>query len=364
MIIMEKEQNTIGLSRDFIIHPGETLAEVLEDREMSQKELAIRTGVTEKHISTVINGQKNISSSFAKKLEYALGIETGFWMNLQANYERELLEFEELNNISEQEMGILKNLKEVLAKWTEFGWIEKDANPASTVLDVRKLFGISNLLDTPKMKYAAAFRVQSKNTNIDPYVLFAWQRMCELLTENIDVAEVVDLELLRTKIPEIKQVMFLRANQIQRKLTSIFAECGIAFRIVPNFKGAPVQGFIKTTEDGALILCMTLRQKFADIFWFTLFHEISHILNGDTKNDFVDFDSVSGENEAKADRMAGEFLIDSTAYKKFILDKKYISSRGIDEFAEEQNVRDYIIQGRLMKEEIIPWKARPRYEWA
>ena len=101
---MEKERNTIGLSRDFIIHPGETLAEVLEDREMSQKELAIRTGMTEKHISTVIDGQKNIFSSFAKKLEYALAIETEFWMNLQANYERELLEFEELNNMSEQEV--------------------------------------------------------------------------------------------------------------------------------------------------------------------------------------------------------------------------------------------------------------------
>ena len=35
-----------GLSREFIIHPGETLKEVLEDREMSQKELALRTGVT------------------------------------------------------------------------------------------------------------------------------------------------------------------------------------------------------------------------------------------------------------------------------------------------------------------------------
>lgn len=361
---MEKEQNTIGLSRDFIIHPGETLAEVLEDREMSQKELAIRTGMTEKHISTVIHGQKNISSSFAKKLEYALGIETEFWMNLQANYERELLEFEELNNISEQEISILKNLKEVLAKWTEFGWLEEDANPASTVLDIRKLFGISNLRDTPKMKYAAAFRAQSKNTNVDPYVLFAWQRMCELLTDNIDVAEEVDLDMLRKRIPEIKQVMFMRGNQIQRKLTSIFAECGIAFRIVPNFKGAPVQGFIKTTEDGALILCMTLRQKFADIFWFTLFHEISHILNGDTKNDFVDFDSVSGESEARADKMAREFLLDTSAYKKFLRDKKYASSKAIEEFAEQQKVRDYIVQGRLMKEEIIPWKARPRYEWA
>ncbi len=361
---MEKEQNTIGLSRDFIIHPGETLAEVLEDREMTQKELAIRTGMTEKHISTVIRGQKNISSSFAKKLEYALGIETIFWMNLQTNYERELLEFEELNNISEEEIGVLKNLKEVLSSWADFGWIEKDGNPASTVLDVRKLFGISNLLDTKKMKYAAAFRVQNKSTNIDPYVLFAWQRMCEILTENIDVAKEVDLDKLRSKIPEIKQVMFMRANQIQRKLTNIFAECGIAFRIVPNFKGAPVQGFIKKTEDGVLILCMTLRQKFADIFWFTLFHEIAHILNGDTKDVFVDFDSVSSENEEKADRMAREFLIESTAYKQFVGEKKYLTARGIDGFAEQQKVRDYIVQGRLMKEEIIPWKARPRYEWA
>lgn len=86
---MEKEQNTIGLSSDFIIHPGETLVEVLKDRKMSQKELAIKTGVSEKYISAVISGQQNISSSFANKLEYALGIEKEFWMNLQANYERE-----------------------------------------------------------------------------------------------------------------------------------------------------------------------------------------------------------------------------------------------------------------------------------
>ena len=96
---MVKVQNTIGLSRDLIIHPGDTLAEVIEDRDMSQRELAVRTGMTEKHISTVISGQKNISPAFAKKLEYALGIESSFWMNLQFNYDRELLAFEEVNNI-------------------------------------------------------------------------------------------------------------------------------------------------------------------------------------------------------------------------------------------------------------------------
>lgn len=55
---MAKEKNLVGLSRDYIIHPGETLAEVIEDREMTQRELAVRTGMTEKHISTVIHGQK------------------------------------------------------------------------------------------------------------------------------------------------------------------------------------------------------------------------------------------------------------------------------------------------------------------
>ena len=41
---MAKEKNLVGLSRDYIIHPGETLAEVIEDREMTQRELAVRTG--------------------------------------------------------------------------------------------------------------------------------------------------------------------------------------------------------------------------------------------------------------------------------------------------------------------------------
>ena len=52
------------------------------------------------------------------------------------------------------------------------------------------------------------------------------------------------------------------------------------------------------------------------------------------------------------------------AYKKFVAAEGYKRASEIERFANSQNVRDYIVQGRLMKEEIIPWKARPRYEWA
>ena len=86
----------IGLSRDLIIHPGETLKEVLEGREMSQRELALRTGVTETHISYLVNGQKGISVSFSRKLGHVLNIDASFWINLQSNYDKEMAGFKEL----------------------------------------------------------------------------------------------------------------------------------------------------------------------------------------------------------------------------------------------------------------------------
>ena len=361
MIIMAKE--TIGLSRELIIHPGETLAEAIEDREMSQHELAVRTGMTDKHISTVIIGQKNISPSFAKKLEYALGINASFWMNLQNNYDQELLEFEELNNIRDEELSIVKKLKNVTDVYTSIGFLQAGSKPVELVLDYRKLFGISNLSDIPKISYFAAYRAQIRNTNIDPYVLYAWQRMCELLTLNTPVDQ-VDIKMLKERIPEIKNTMFMRPNQIPDKLSDIFSQCGIAFKIVPCFTGAPVQGFIKKTGNGPIILCITLRQKFADIFWFTLFHEIAHIINGDTKRQFIDMDSLSGTTERKADMFARDSLINSVEYDAFVAAKGYERRIEIQRFAQSQNVKDFVVLGRLMNDKYIPWGDRPRYDWA
>lgn len=78
------------------------------------------------------------------------------------------------------------------------------------------------------------------------------------------------------------------------------------------------KGFIKHTERGQLILCMTIRQSRVDIFWFTLFHEIAHVLNDDADERFVDFSSIKTEIEARADEFARDTLLDKNAYKKFL----------------------------------------------
>lgn len=58
--------------------------------------------------------------------------------------------------------------------------------------------------------------------------------MCELLTKNIEIADEVDTEKLREMIPDIKQVMFMRANQIQKKLTAIFLNVELLLELFPT----------------------------------------------------------------------------------------------------------------------------------
>ena len=356
---MVKVKKTIGLSPDLIIHPGETLAEILEDREMSQKELAVRTGMTEKHISTVVKGQKNVSIAFAKKLEYALGIDASFWINLQANYDRELLEFEEVNNITEEELIILKPLKQVVDYMVSIKWLEENINEAEKILCLRKILAVSNLTAIPKITYNAAYRAQvATNINVDTYVLYAWQRICELVTKRISVSDELDISLLKKSIPNIKKLMFEDINIVQDRLEDIFAKCGIAFKIVKHFKGAPVQGFIKKTDDENLILCMTIRQNRADIFWFTLFHEIGHIMNGDYG---ISFEKETGDQEDAADKYAQDTLIIPDKYEEFVKRNEF-NINAIRRFAEQIDRDPGIVLGRLKKDGLVDysdWKLKP-----
>lgn len=345
-----------GLSREMIIHPGETLKELLEDRNMTQQELALRTDASPKHISTVLSGEKSISISFAKKLEYALNIEAEFWINLQNAYDKEILEFDELNSISKEEISILKQLKTVFEYLINNALIPAYSITEQKILELRKFLNVSNLTVIPTLVSTGAFRAQTR-VSVDEYTLFGWQKICEVLCSRINVHE-TDFSEQKKKIlalvPSIKEMMFEPQDIFVPKLVSMFSENGIAFCIAPSFKGAPVQGYIKHFSDSKTILAMTFRQKKADIFWFTLFHEIGHLLNGDGKTKFIDFESVESTQEKKADEFAENKLINKVAYQSFVK-KSDFSISSIKQFAKSQNILPCIVIGRLQKEKHLKW---------
>lgn len=362
--MVQAKRTTNGLSSEFIIHPGETLKEILEERNISQNILAILTGVSPKHVSNILSSKADISVSYAKKLEYVLGIEAQFWINLQSNYDREVFEYEEANSIKKEELVLIKHFKEAIKDYISYGLINENDPEYIIVLKLRSILGVSNLCNISKISLAAAYRIDSKSIN--KFVLLSWQKMCEIKNKDIEIKNELNIELLKNSIDDIKETMFLEPNEMKKKLKKIFSKCGIIFDIVKNYTGAPVQGYIKELYGNKLLLCMTLRMKYIDVFWFTLMHEIAHILNGDTKNTFIDFDDRNNENEKKADSFAKEALIDPKLYDEFLYENNY-SIQSINVFSNRCKIDSSIVVGRLLKEDKIDYKDynvfRKKYEW-
>ena len=72
------------------IHPGEHLAEQLEELQMSAAELSRQLKVPTNRITEVLNGQRCITGDTALRLGHFFGTSAEFWMNLQKLYELRL----------------------------------------------------------------------------------------------------------------------------------------------------------------------------------------------------------------------------------------------------------------------------------
>ena len=355
-----------GISRELLIHPGETIADVLTEREMTQADLAILTGVSPAYINQVIKGKKGISARFALALEYAFGVPMSFWINLQANYDAERLELEKENTVTDKELEIVSQLKEVVAYLGKQGKIKVSVAKKMIVLSLREILKVRDLENLRSLAVNGSFRMSSRS-NVNPYVMGAWLRLCQLQGDRESVKTKFDAGKVESLIAGIKRIMCDKSGTVYSGLKTLMAQHGIDFSIVANFKGAPVQGYISQKSDASYQMVLTIRGAYADIFWFSLFHELGHIYNGDVEANvkFIDYDKES-DVEKLADAFASDKLIDANAYQAFVWENDF-SLPKIQKFAQQHNIMPYIVIGRLQKEKKIPYswysKEKLRYKW-
>src|SRR5579859_2653824 len=72
------------------IHPGEHLAEELNELGMSAAELARKLDVPTNRITGILNGQRSITGDTALRLAHFFGTSPEFWLNLQSLYDLRL----------------------------------------------------------------------------------------------------------------------------------------------------------------------------------------------------------------------------------------------------------------------------------
>lgn len=331
-------------SRSFIATPpGATIREQLSDRGMSQKEFAARMDMSEKHISRLINGDVQLTPDMALRLEMVLGAPASFWSNLEAIY-REKLSKVETENAMEADMEIAKKLP--YSEMAKNGWVPETRDTKEKVIYLRKYFEVVEL---PLIGDSQITRIACRRlavTEKSDLALMAWAQEAKLKARSIETAP-INIKALKSHISEIRAMTLSKPKVFVPKLRAILADCGIAIVFVPHLKGSFLQG--ATFQDGnKIVVGMTTRGSDADKFWFSLFHELAHIILGHLNRE----DGTTDDDEKSADEFSRDTLINQEDFQKLKALSVYTKNNVCD-FAKSIGIAPGIVVGRLQKEELI-----------
>lgn len=344
-------------SRSFIATPpGATIKEQLIDRGMSQKEFAARMDMSEKHISKLINGEVQLTPETAVRLEVVLGVPAKFWSNLEAIYREKLIKVEAENAMDADEK-LAKQLP--YTEMAKLGWVPETRNAKEKVINLRKYFEVVelSLLENKQVTRIACRRLAI--TDKSDFALLAWAQEAKIMARNIETS-LISVKGLNNIIPNIRAMTVLNPEQFCSKLKKMLAQCGVALVFLPHLTGSFLQG--ASFMDGKkIVVGLTARGKDADKFWFSLFHELAHIVLGHIGQ----INGTSDQDEKEADSWSRNTLIEDAAFNEF-KKKADFSETSICTFAESVGIAPGIVVGRLQNEGCIKYsmlnKLKEHYE--
>lgn len=334
----------------YISPPGETIADLLDEREMTQTELAKRLGVTLKHVNQVVNGGASISAELALGLEKVFRVPAHFWLNRESLYQADMARRDEEKDLQSHvewaKKFPIKDLKKA-------GFLSKEARGVQLVQELLRFLGVA----TPALweSRAAAYR-RSQHYKSDQPALDAWLRVGELQGAAIE-CKPHDSERFLQALGKARALTNQPPQVWQPQITSALANAGVALVIVDTFEGARAHGATRWLSPHKALIQLSLRYRWEDVFWFSFFHEAAHVLLHRKKGIFVDglelTESDAFEDdmrlEDEANRWAARFLIPAEYEARL----RSLRTSEIPAFADELGITPAIVVGRLQHEGLI-----------
>jgi HTH-type transcriptional regulator/antitoxin HigA len=345
---------TSAWTPDWAVAPGEILLEILEDRGLTQSELARRLDRPLKTVNEIIKAKAAITPETALQLERTLGITARFWNNLETNF-REALARQGAEKELAKEGTWARRFP--LTELVRHRQIDRGSRPAQTVDAVLRFFGVSNRVAWQNrwLQPQASFRA-SPAFKPKPEAVATWLRWGEVETAHIECAP-FDESGLRALIPEIRSLTIVApVSHAVDRLKDLCRGVGVAVTLIPELPGAPLSGAARWLAPDCALIQLSLRHKRDADFWFTFFHEIDHVLTPSGRQDIVDTVDVPtdlDEEEAHANAFARNVLIPPSAYEQFLA-KADFSATSIRNFARTLGIAPGIVVGRLQYDGHIP----------
>lgn len=318
---------------------------------MTQSELAQRLGRPLKTVNEIIKGKAAITPETAIQLERALGISARFWTNLETQY-RDTLARQQARAELETQTAWADRFP--IADLVRHRLIDRGPTKAATLAHLLSWLGVSSPAAFDRVASAAAYRASPAFT-ASPEAVTAWLRWGELQAVEIEAAP-FDARRFRQVLTEIRPLTRREPfAQVFKRMQSMCAEAGVIVVLTPELSGTRLSGAARRLGSRAVIQ-LSLRHNSDDQFWFTFYHEASHILSGGRRREFVDGadaeDAEADDDERAADRFARDALLPIDDYARFV-EAADFSRNAIRSFAEAQSVAPGIVAGRLEKDKHV-----------
>jgi len=345
---------------DWVLAPGESILDLLDERGWTQGELAQRLGYSEKHVSQLINGRAPITADAAQKLERVLGSSMDFWLRLEANYQRHRARLESAGRYASWASWLDRlPIKELMACGAITKMRVDDKNKPVLVDACLRFFGVASP-DEWRGHYEdmqVAFR-RSRDEQSDVGAISAWLRLGEQRAEKLEAPR-YDRARFEKALHEIRGLTRQAPETFEPRMRELLSAAGVLLVFVPAIPRAHVSGVARWLSQTRPLIQLSLYGKTNDKFWFTFFHEAAHILlhadsREDKKSIFLDDPNSSHSSnprEHEANQWAGSILIpEQYAHELSSLRTKV----AVESFAKRSGLHPGIVVGRLQHDEIIP----------
>lgn len=339
------------------IGPGAHLQELMELRDWTQQDLADVLGVSVKHVNKLLNDEQPITLNMAKLLGEAFDLSPQFWINLDTNYRLRLEEETE----KEKDVDIRSRIYRYMPinEMCRKKWFAKPKNTDELKEMVWK-FWKTDTLDFDRMEEVPElnFRKSEAYDQFNPYAAHCWYQMARNSAEEQEVPAYRKDQL--KQLAEKLHSFTRKENGVAEALKQL-NRAGVKFLVLSHLQKTYIDG-ASFIHQGSPVIVYTARYKRNDNFWFTLAHELAHVLKHLKKegdhflDDFTKGEEEISQKEQEANKLAANYLKHNEILHFFQNDFSYITQEEIEECSETFDVHTAIIIGALAYHKQISYK--------
>lgn len=326
---------------DWASAPGDTISDILKERNVSVGEFARLMGHTLERASELLQGRATITIAVARQLERVLGGSVEFWMSRDFQFRQDVIKLRKAEEdwITELPVGDM----------IRFGWLKPVPHPSEEVAACLHFFGVPSVRAWREayagLQKVIAFRT-SPSLDSRPAAVAAWLRQGEIEAEAIDCGP-WDTKRFLESLFEVRSLTREKdPSRFIPELQECCAPSGVAVVVVRAPSGCPASGATRFLSRDKALLLLSFRYLTNDHFWFTFFHEAGHLVLHGKKAMFLEgSDTRPTVKEQQANEFAARTLV-PPEFQVALLNL-HANGREVIRFARRLGVSPGIVVGQL-----------------